>query len=57
VEEEEYGGESNFLLEEGSSIRRPRAPKQIFPSFSSEMKERRRKNMAGESSVEETRSG
>jgi hypothetical protein len=57
VEEEEYGGESDFVLEEGSSIRRPRAPKQIFPSFSSEMKERRRKNMAGESSVEETRSG
>jgi hypothetical protein len=31
-EEEEYG-ESSFLLEEGTSKRRPHAPKQIFPFF------------------------
>jgi hypothetical protein len=33
VEEEEYG-ESNFLLEEGSSIRRPGAPSERFPFIS-----------------------
>jgi hypothetical protein len=32
-EEEEGHGESSFLLEEGTSKRRPRAPKQMFPFF------------------------
>jgi hypothetical protein len=51
-EEEEYG-ESSFLLEEGTSKRRPRAPKQIFPFFlRSRNKELRMMMRRGRSGVE-----